>query len=165
MDEKPIVHATLIFPIKDDKVLLAKKTKKIGVGCWNGYGGLVEDEETPEEAAVRELEEESSLVVSPEDLDKVALVDFHNNKKEKPYICRAHVYLARTWAGEPQESDEMLSPTWFHSLQIPLEEMMAADRQWIPPVLDGKRIKATAHYGESQRELLGPVAIEETSNL
>ena len=39
---KKKIVATLVFPVKGDEVLLVRKTKKIGVGLWNGFGGGVE---------------------------------------------------------------------------------------------------------------------------
>ena len=39
MEEKVLLKASLVFPVTHTHVLLAKKQKKIGKGCWNGYGG------------------------------------------------------------------------------------------------------------------------------
>jgi hypothetical protein len=36
--EKVLSRATVCFLTKEDKILLGMKTRKIGAGCWNGYG-------------------------------------------------------------------------------------------------------------------------------
>lgn len=37
--EKVLENAVLVFLLKGDEVLLAVKTRNIGAGCYNGYGG------------------------------------------------------------------------------------------------------------------------------
>ena len=168
MEEKVLLNATLVFLVRNRgaQVLLALKTKKIGAGCWNGYGGGIEPGEDPREAAAREFQEESGAVVSPRDLEKVSVVDFHNTKTDgMVFICRVHVYMAHVWQGEPKETEEMAQPTWFNSSDLPLSQMMPADRSWLPPILKGKKIRASAVYSPFQKELLGPVEVHEVSSL
>lgn len=168
MEEKVLLNATLVFLVRNrgDQVLLALKTKKIGAGCWNGYGGGIEPGEDPQEAAIRELQEESGAVVSPDNLEKAAVVDFHNTKTDGTvFTCRVHVYLAHAWQGEPKETDEMAQPTWFNRLDLPLNQMMAADRDWFPPILSGNKIRASASYSPFQKELLKPVEVQVVSSL
>lgn len=49
-----------VFVIHDDRVLLHKHKK---LGLWLPPGGHIEPDELPDEAALREVEEESGLVV------------------------------------------------------------------------------------------------------
>ena len=58
-EEKILYDAVLVFFVKDGKVLLPTKMKKIGKGKLNGYGGGIEKDETPITAAIREVEEET----------------------------------------------------------------------------------------------------------
>lgn len=154
-EEKTLLNATLCFLVKDDQVLLGMKTKKIGQGCWNGYGGGIEEEETSEQSILRELKEEAKIITSPNYLDKVAVIYFHNTKSDgNVFVCKVHVYLVHKWAGEPKATGEMASPTWFQKDELPLEKMMPADREWLPIVLSGKKIIAEAHYGPFQKVLL-----------
>lgn len=165
-EEKVLLQATLCFPVGNGRVLLAKKMKKIGAGFWNGYGGGIEGNETPLEAAVRELREECGLVAHPEHMKKVAVVNFTNTKSDgNKFVCQVHVFLARSWTGEPNPTDEMQSPTWFDLNELPLEEMMAADRMWLPTALRGQMIVASASYGPFQKELLGPVSVKKVDRL
>lgn len=57
--------ATLLYVQKDDKTLMLFRNKKENdyhEGKWNGLGGKFEQGESPEECAIRELEEESGLI-------------------------------------------------------------------------------------------------------
>jgi 8-oxo-dGTP pyrophosphatase MutT (NUDIX family) len=159
-EEKILLNATLCFPIKDGKVLLGLKAKKIGQGRWNGYGGGIDGEETPEQSILRELAEEAKITASADSLEKVAIVDFHNTNSDGfAFTCRVHVYFVSQWEGEPQETEEMLKPTWFKKDSLPLDGMMPADREWLPVVLTGKKIIAEAYYAPFQKILLGKVRL------
>jgi len=154
--EKTLLNATLCLLVEDGKVLLALKTQKIGKGCWNGYGGGIRKREKPRKAAVRELEEEARVIADPEHIEKVAVIDFHNNKSDGSFfICRMHVYIVRQWwGGDPKETKTMIKPAWFDIDHLPLEEMMPADKIWLQIVLKGKKIIAVAEYGPFQKTLL-----------
>jgi len=57
--------ATLLYVMIDDKTLMLyrnKRKKDYHEGKWNGLGGKFELGESPEECAIRELEEESGLI-------------------------------------------------------------------------------------------------------
>jgi ADP-ribose pyrophosphatase YjhB (NUDIX family) len=160
-EEKVLLQATLCYLVKDGQVLLGIKEKKIGKGCWNGFGGGIEPGETPEKAALRELKEEAGVTVFPEHLKKVAIVDFHNQKSDGAFfICQVHVYLAEKWLGEPKATKEMSHPTWFLIQSLPVEKMMLADKDWLPLILEGKKVRAVARYGPFQKTLLGKVKVQ-----
>ena len=54
---------TLCIIYQDRKILLGMKKRGFGVGKWNGFGGHVEEAESIEEAAKREVFEEAGLKV------------------------------------------------------------------------------------------------------
>ena len=161
--EKVLAHATVCFLRKGDEVLLAIKSRHIGEGCWNGYGGGIEFGEKPKEAAVRELKEETNGVIAlPEDLEKIAEIDFHNTKSDgRNFVCKVHFYTVNKWQGEAEGTEEMLNPTWFDIDNLPLEKMMIADKKWLPIALGGRKIKAAPKLGPFQKELLEDFEIEE----
>lgn len=174
MEEKTLLNATICCLKKGNQILLALKTKKIGMGRWNGYGGGIEPGENAKIAAVRELKEETGekepgddkgIIALPEDLEKIALVDFHNTKSDgSTFVLRGHIYLVHKWTGELKETEEMINPTWFNIDQIPYEQMMPADKDILPFALSGKKIKAKAYLGPFQQEKLRETEIEFVSS-
>ncbi len=161
--EKELAQATVCFLKKGSKILLAIKSRHIGEGCWNGYGGGVEPGETPRETAVRELKEETQGITAlPEDLEKIAEIDFHNTKSDgNAFVCKVHFYLVEKWRGEIWETEEMLNPTWFDISGLPLEKMMPADKKWLPIALGGRKVKANIKFGPFQKKLLEDFEVED----
>lgn len=160
-EEKVLLEASLCFPVRGERILLGKKMKNIGKGCWNGYGGGIEPGETPEQAMIRELWEEAEVAAQPTALEKVAIMSFHNTKTDgRTFVCRVHIYLLRQWEGDFRSTEEMANPTWFDRQTLPLGGMMPADREWVPIILSGRKIIGTARYGPYQQVLLGKVEFQ-----
>ena len=135
-------HATLCIPITDTEILLGRKKLRWGAGKWNGFGGKIEKGETPEEATVRELEEECGLCAVKDNLEKVAVLIFYFNDEPKFLM---HTYLIRDWDGELVESEEM-TPHWHSLKNVPYNEMWKADSIWMEKVLNGEKISAHIHF-------------------
>lgn len=126
-------QATLCFVRKDGHVLLGMKKRGFGVGKWNGFGGKVEEGEAVDVAARRELFEESGIRA---ELIKQGELSFQF--KEKPEWNQiVHVFVAKSWSGEPKESDEMI-PAWMPEKELPFDKMWVDDKHWLPHVLAGK---------------------------
>jgi 8-oxo-dGTP diphosphatase len=169
MEEKVLKKATVVYLLKDGKVLLAKKPRseggerKIGEGAWNGYGGGVEGNESLREATVRELREEAGVASEPSNLKLKGIVHCHNKKDTGgEFVLELFAYVLDSWTGEPKETEEMKTPTWFLPQGVPWEEMMPPDQDWLPHVLAGKHVRAstymlkgqTAKYRESEVEIV-----------
>jgi len=160
------MHAVVVFPVRGDDILLGIKTEKIGVGRWNGPGGKIEKGETPEQTAVRELPEETTLETTAAALEKIALVDFHNQRADgSTFLARVHMFLALAISGVATDTRELVKQTWFNRNNLPYWQMMPADREWLPPALAGKKVRATAWYGPEQRVLLRKTEIHIVKNL
>lgn len=177
-EEKVLKIATVVLPVKDDKVWLGMKTRNIGKDCWNGFGGGVENRETVPVCAIRELKEESSLRAKQKDLEKVAIIDFYNEKVDgSVYVSRVHFFIVRKWYrlhffftkdffGSPKETRDkgMITPTLFDCDDLP-KKMMPADREFFPLILNGKKIIGRAYYTPFQKELKREVEIKEVDEL
>ncbi|MEY2640870.1 MAG: hypothetical protein RL150_263 [Candidatus Parcubacteria bacterium] len=142
------------------QVLLAKKRRKIGVGLWNGWGGKVEKDDTSvRAAAARELFDEARLHVDPAALDYRGKVTFYNKDAAMPVVV-VHLFLATEWSGEVTvEETEMSDPTWWPIKELPFDEMPASDYDWLPLILDGHTIEATAWNGPNQRSISKPTVV------
>lgn len=162
--EKILKIATLVFLLKDQKILLPRKTRSIGKGCRNGYGGGVEDGETLLQCAIRELEEECAVIAKENDFEKVAELNFDNITEDGiHWNIVVHTYLLRNWEGEPQETSDgaFTDLEWFEIDKIPAEELMPGTHEWLMPTLSGKKIKVFAKHGPRQMSMLEPQVIEE----
>lgn len=126
---------TLVLIHKDGKVLLGLKKRGFGMGKYNGFGGKVEAGESIQEAAGRELFEESGVTAGA--LEKVGILDFSWRGKEQD-ILQVHIFKATDFSGQPQESEEM-KPQWFNINEIPFEKMWADDQFWFPLFFAGKK--------------------------
>ena len=142
-EEKIMKEAVLCLLRRGREVLLAKKTRKIGMGKWNGYGGGIDAGESIRDAAVRELFEESGCSADPAMLEKVAVVDFENTLREGgTFTVKVHIFFVWEWEGTPRASAEMDTPTWFPVDALPYADMMPGDEPWISAVLAGKKVTA-----------------------
>ena len=139
------LETTLCLLKKDGQILLALKKRGFGTGKYNGVGGKIENGETPEEAMIRECEEE--IGVRPIDYEKVGYLSFDEYYKGKKENVAFHLYIVSSWNGKLVESDEM-KPEWFNIKQIPYDMMFPDDKHWLPLILEGKKINAYFDFDE-----------------
>ncbi len=95
---------TLCYIEKDDCYLMLHRIKKkedVNAGKWIGVGGHIEENEAPDECILREIGEETGLLVG--DLTPRGLVTFVSDTFEGEWM---HLYTARYISGIPIECDE-----------------------------------------------------------
>ena len=122
-------HATLCFVIRGGEVLLIHKKRGLGAGKINGPGGHVEAGETPEDCAVREVQEE--LGVTPKGVRYAGELRFQFTDG---LALHGYVYRADDCIGTAHETDEAI-PCWTPLDQVPFERMWADDVLWFPHLL------------------------------
>lgn len=142
----PSKKATLLFLMKDEKILLAMKKRGFGKGRWNGVGGKLESGETIEEAAARECQEE--IGVTPLEYRRVASLNFFFPTAKSEWDQQVLVYLCSKWQGEPTETDEM-KPEWYNINAIPYDNMWKDDKYWLPKVIKGNYVEAAFHFDDN----------------
>ena len=144
---------TLCFIVNEkNQVLLGRKKRGFGAGKYNGFGGKIQDNETFRQCAVREIREEVSLLVKPEDLEPVAIMNFQFPYDEDLNHLN-YTYIVRHYEGLPLESEEM-EPFWFDFDKIPYDEMWKGDADWIPKVLDGQLLHAMLIFDKANDGVL-----------
>jgi len=137
MENKEIKkQLTLTIVHQSQKILLGMKKRGFGAGRWNGFGGKVEEGESIEEAAMRELREESGLVAK--NIGKRGILEFEF--KDDPKILQVHIFHVTDVEGDLVETEEM-KPQWFEMDRIPFETMWPDDSHWMPYLLVGKNFK------------------------
>jgi 8-oxo-dGTP diphosphatase len=124
MEEKKRVGAGLgVILEKDGKILLGLRhpdpdkadSAFKSAGEWSLPGGKIDFGETLEECAIREVKEETGIVIKDPQI-----ISIHNCKNEHAHFLTAGV-VAREWEGEAQvkEPDEMVEWKWFDKNDLP----------------------------------------------
>ncbi|WP_254864297.1 NUDIX hydrolase [Halovivax gelatinilyticus] len=146
--DEPVSHhpiPTARLAVVDDESMLLVKVDAPKLDLWGTPGGLVEVGEDPDVAGARELREEATLVVDPDDL---VLFDARTFAKfetmSKTYLCYAvdassvsgtpggdhEIVDARFWTpSELRRADDRLLTSWpetYKSLEWWIEEANAA---------------------------------------
>ena len=114
----PVVAAALVDI--DGRVLIQQRPEgKSLAGLWEFPGGKIEPDETPEDALIRELEEELGIVVphacfAPAVFASAPLGDRH---------LVLLLYITRKWVGVPRALEatalRWVRPAEMHSLPMP----------------------------------------------
>ena len=138
---------TLCCVYDDRRILLGEILKEGKLkGMFNGFGGKVEDGETVERAAERELFEECGI--KPLDLKKRGVLEYIMEEEGNPFLTsphmEVHVFSVTRFTGRPVQTDEM-RPEWFLHEAVPFDKMWPDDQYWIPLLLAGKNFAGTFH--------------------
>jgi len=134
--DRLLIAGAGVFIYKNRQILLQKRRDNL---CWGLHGGCVEIGETVEEAAKRELREETGLIADTLELFNVfsgedMLYTYPNG--DKVYVVTA-IYICRAFSGNLlSETNETVELKWFDIDNIPKE---------ISP-LDKKPMKSFVEY-------------------
>jgi 8-oxo-dGTP diphosphatase len=141
------VLATACYIRQDKKVLMQlKASHKFGGDRWNGPGGKLEPREDPEAAVIREVREETGLIIS----DPIwhGTLTFVFNSPER-YRLTSHIFSVRDFTGKPRGGAEGRL-RWFQEERLPYDRMWVDDRYWLPAVLDGARIRGLCVFADDE---------------
>ena len=125
-----VVAAALVD--SDDRVLIAQRPAgKTLAGLWEFPGGKLEAGERPEEALIRELNEELGIVVKPACL---APFTFASHAYDDFHLLMP-LYICRRWEGfvAPREGQ---SVKWVRAGALRDYPMPPADEPLIAPLID-----------------------------
>jgi 8-oxo-dGTP diphosphatase len=116
----------------DGRVLLAQRPPgKSMAGLWEFPGGKLHAGESPEEALVRELEEELGIDTSESCLAPIA---FASHRYEKFHLLMP-LYVCRAWKGTPQPHEGQ-TLAWVRPQKLADYPMPPADLPLIPVLQD-----------------------------
>ena len=99
-----MVNTTLCYISRGDEYLMLHRVKKendLNRGKWIGFGGKLEENESPEEGILREVKEETGLTLK--DLRYRGIVTFVSDRYEGEYM---HLFTAEQFEGTLRDCDE-----------------------------------------------------------
>ena len=112
--ENPIPAACIVAVDPRDRVLLVKRSIEPKRGCWCLPGGFMELRETPEEAGLRELREETGIVGKID-----TLLGVLSNKGTFYDTILMIGFLVRRFSGTPAAGDDAAAVEWFAREALP----------------------------------------------
>jgi len=136
--------ATLCYIRNDNHTLMLHRVKKKNdyhEGKWNGLGGKFELGETPEECAIREIEEESGLIVKELKLKGFITFPMFDGKDDW-YVF---VFVIDKFEGELIDSPEG-NLEWIPNEQLLKINLWDGDKIFIPWLDEEKFFSAKFNY-------------------
>jgi 8-oxo-dGTP diphosphatase len=128
---RPERVATLLFVVRDGRILLIHKLRGHGAGKINGPGGMVERGESPLQCALREIEEEVGVrAIDPVPLTLLRFQDTDGSS------MLGFAFKASDCLGAPRQTAEAI-PFWCDVGGIPYERMWDDDLVWLPRLIEG----------------------------
>lgn len=106
--ENPVPASCVVVVDEGERLLLVKRNVPPKAGMWCLPGGFMELDESPEEAAVRELREEAGLSGRIE-----TLLGVTTNPHPDYGTVLLMGYLVRTWTGTPVAGDDADAARFF----------------------------------------------------
>ncbi|VEU42334.1 unnamed protein product [Pseudo-nitzschia multistriata] len=159
--DKEIPQPTISSQAENTRILLGMKNRGFGCGYYNSFGGkFLNDEETAEACACRELEEETNLKVGLDEMAKskvgIQRYTFENHPTEMVmHVFWIHLEETLAYKGgchDVRECDE-ITPMWFDNINaIPFDNMFADDSLWLTTLLSSPlpiEINGSYHFQEN----------------
>lgn len=112
--ENPVPAACLVTIDKNERILLVKRSVAPKKGWWCLPGGFMELGETPEEAGLRELEEETGIHGK---IDMLLGVTTHSGDIYDTILMTG--FLVRQYSGIPFAGDDADDVKWFDRDKMP----------------------------------------------
>jgi 8-oxo-dGTP diphosphatase len=140
--------ATLCYVVKNNKTLMIHRTKKENdyhEGKWNGLGGKFDSGESPEECAIREVREESGLIVEKPKLKGFITFPMFDNVKDW-YVF---VFTFEDCKGELIDSNEG-KLDWIPNEKLLELNLWEGDKIFIPWLFQERFFSAKFNYSNGK---------------
>ena len=114
--------AVILVLLKENRILIAKRANPPALGELCLPGGFIDLGESPEEAAARELNEETLLTGGT-----FTLMGTDKDTTDYGSVV-LYVYRVENWKGEPSPSDDVSALSWMSLEEVPRLAFPAHDR-------------------------------------
>lgn len=162
---KTVRKAVRCYLIKDEKVVVTKyKEGNKKFGYYDIPGGKIEEGETPEQTAIREMKEETGLKVGDLKYKGNMIIEYPNR------IFDFDIFIANESEGEPQEFEENTSE-WMEINELLQKEkilsnIMILDRFFIKALVNNDcSFKMNIQVDEEENILNVKYEIKENNNI
>ncbi len=106
-----------VLVVDEEKLLLVKRAIEPFKGWWDIPGGFLEVGEHPEDGAVRELEEETTLIVRPTDIIGLYMANYGPSGDAVLTIC----YKGEVVSGVASPASDASEVHWFPFDALPAQ--------------------------------------------
>jgi len=121
---------------------LKKATRGVSKGKWNAPGGKIEEGETPESNARREVFEETGLKVTNLFFHGIMLYFMGGSKTRQTTVG---LFSSRNAIGQLSSTVEGRLK-WFQTHKLPFDEMWDDDKYWVNLMLIQGRFNAKFYF-------------------
>lgn len=123
--------ATLVYAIRGDAVLLHRRVKDPNKGLWVAPGGKLEPHESPTECAVREMKEETGLLI-----EEPVLRGIMTEVSPRPdYQWVTFIFAAERWTGALAPAAGIGEFKWVRTSEVFALEIPPTDRIFFARVI------------------------------
>jgi len=112
--ENPVPANAVVLVDKNERLLLVKRSVEPKIGSWCLPGGFMELHEKPDEAALRELKEETGIVGT---IDHLLGLTTHDSPRYQTILMIG--YLVKVYEGNLQAGDDASEVKFFDFSQLP----------------------------------------------
>jgi ADP-ribose pyrophosphatase YjhB (NUDIX family) len=138
-----------LYVVKDGKVLLVRRGNEPGKGKWSLPGGRIRFGERSEEAALREMREETGLEVRLRRVVDVVDVFWRSERGELLEHFVIVDFEAEVIGGELRPADDALDARWFSPEELKGLEMTESTRRFLEKHFLGRAERVRDRSAES----------------
>lgn len=144
------ILSTLVYCIRDDRVLLIRRLKQPNAGLWVAPGGKLEPGEAPRDCAARELREETGLISS-----HLILRGVVREVLPPPLTQWLHfIYVALDTAGEALSDHREGELRWWPIREVVNLSIPQADRVFFAKIVEFGKTTYEARFEYDDEEKL-----------
>lgn len=104
-----------VLAVQDGRVLLVKRAIEPFKDFWDIPGGFLEADEHPRDGAIREFQEETGLLIEPQEILEFFIDEYGPGGRFTLNVC----YVARVVGGQEKVGSDAVDLQWFDLDHLP----------------------------------------------